>query len=321
MATTLLSAPPQVEWEHTGCPLDCPAADEPVVTGRDRLTVLPGRFSVVRCRKCRLMRTDPRPTASTITFYYPPEYQPYAATRIAPSDRPPRPWDRLSGLFAFHVDALPPLPPGRMLEVGCASGSFLQRMAEQGWQVAGIESSPLAVARAREAGHDVWQGPLETAPDAAAPYDLIVGWMVLEHLHDPVAALRKLARWLAPGGWLAVSVPNAGALWRRLFGGRWYDWSLPTHLYHFTPATLARLLDRGGFRVERTLHHRVLGPVVGSMGHLLDDWGLPVPLGQWCRAVPAAPRFSPFLLFPAAWPLALAGQTGRMTVWARKRDP
>jgi SAM-dependent methyltransferase len=141
--------------------------------------------------------------------------------------------------------------------------------------------------------------------------------MVLEHLHQPVAALQKLGRWLAPGGWLVLSVPNAGSIWPRVFGSRWYDWSLPTHLYHFTPTTLGILLERTGWRVERLFHQRVLAQAVGSVGHLMTDCGL-VPVGRRLLRVPAKPRLSPFVLYPAACLLASAGQTGRMTVWARR---
>src|SRR3546814_19345766 len=61
------------------------------------------------------------------------------------------------------------------------------------------------------------------------PVDLIVGWMVLEHLHQPLAVLRKLRRWIQPDGWLVLSVPDAGSLEFRVFGDRWYALQLPTH--------------------------------------------------------------------------------------------
>ena len=74
----------------------------------------------------------------------------------------------------------------------------------------GIEFSPKAAAVARALGYPVHAGSLETAPAPVEPFDLIVGWMVLEHLHDPVLALKKLNAWMKPGGWLVLSIPNAG---------------------------------------------------------------------------------------------------------------
>ena len=254
-----MSAP--VELERVPCPLGCASGDEVVVTGRDRLHDLPGEFRVVRCRGCGLMRTDPRPTLGTIDFYYPPDYQPYLTTRVGASAPPPAPngrgWIRrlASRLLRPVNHELPACAPGQLLEIGCGSGAFLHSMARAGWKVQGIEPSTDAGAAARELGYPVHIGPLETAPDPVTPYDLIVGWMVLEHLHEPIAALQKLGRWSASGAWLVASVPDAGAWEFKLFGDAWYALHLPGHLFHYTPRTLGQVLARAGWRLERVFWH------------------------------------------------------------------
>src|SRR3546814_3023143 len=88
-----------------------------------------------------------------------------------------------------------------------------------------------------EAGYKVRNVSLEAAGDPQLPFDLIVGWMVLEHLHQPLDVLQKLRSWVRPDGWLVLSVPDAGGLEFRLFGDRWYALQLPTHLHHFSPET------------------------------------------------------------------------------------
>ncbi|MCG7928200.1 MAG: class I SAM-dependent methyltransferase, partial [Candidatus Thiodiazotropha taylori] len=65
-----------VELESKPCPLGCSPADEKVLTGHDRINNLPGEFDVVRCGNCGLLRTDPRPTPTSIGFYYPDDYSP-----------------------------------------------------------------------------------------------------------------------------------------------------------------------------------------------------------------------------------------------------
>ncbi|MGE5139780.1 MAG: class I SAM-dependent methyltransferase, partial [Rudaea sp.] len=172
---------------------------------------------------------------------------------------------------------------------------------------------------ARALGFHVHTGSLETAPAPAQPYDLVVGWMVLEHLHDPVACLRKLHEWVRPGGWLAISVPNAGSLEFRLFGRRWYALQVPTHLYHFSPQTLSALLAKGGWRVERVFHQRVLSNLVASVGYCLVDAGF-ARLGSWLVSFPDRAGRLQYLLFPLASVMAALGQTGRMTVWARRES-
>ena len=58
------------------CPLGCENNDQFVMEGKVLLRDLPGKFIVVKCHRCGLMRTNPRPTAESIGFYYPDDYAP-----------------------------------------------------------------------------------------------------------------------------------------------------------------------------------------------------------------------------------------------------
>ena len=207
-----------------------------------------------------------------------------------------------------------------MLEIGCASGAFLRRMALEGWEVEGIEFSQKAAEDARQLGYPIHTGALETAPPPRAPYDLVVGWMVLEHLHDPVGALAKLRRWTRPGAWLAVSVPNAASFEFAVFRDAWYALQLPTHLWLPTPESLCKVLARGGWRVERILYQRDLRNLVASLGYRLEERGFWPRLAQAMKRFPDAGGRLPLLLHPLAAVLALLRQTGRMTAWARPQD-
>jgi 2-polyprenyl-3-methyl-5-hydroxy-6-metoxy-1,4-benzoquinol methylase len=315
-----------VVLENRPCPLGCPNADDMVVVGRDQLHDLPGEFQVVRCRACGLMRTDPRPTPETMGFYYPDEYGPYQDTRVEISSLKqdgPRAWKRslTERLNRFTLgDHVPPLAPGSLLEFGCASGLFLHRMAGAGWKVEGIEFAEKAAEAARSLGYRVHHGALEDAPDPLERYDLVVGWMALEHLHDPVKALRKLHSWTRPGGWLAVSTPNIGAREFSLFRESWLALHLPNHLYHYTPETLARVLERGGWRVKKVFHQRQLGNLMASLGYVLKKRGALSPLAEKLIKFPESGGKLHYLLYPVSYLFSLVGQTGRMTVWAQRTD-
>lgn len=319
-------APDTVVLERTACPLGCAVGDVPVLRGRDRLHRLPGEFPVVRCRGCGLMRTDPRPSPETIGFYYPDDYGPYQSTKVDPVPSTPgassRSWkNRVRQLFQFNTERIPPVAePGRMLEIGCASGGFLHRMAHKGWEVEGIEFSPRAGAAARQLGYPVHIGALEDAPDPLQPYDLVVGWMVLEHLHRPLFALQKLWRWTRPGGWLVLSVPNAASFEFRLFRERWYALGLPIHLYHFTPRTLGLLLRRSGWQADRWFFQRDLANTVASLGYVLEDQPVLPQIADAMTNYPDNRGRKDFYLYPLAFLLSLLRQTGRMTIWARRVD-
>jgi SAM-dependent methyltransferase len=313
-----------VEMELKQCPFGCSGSDEFLFLGADRLYGQPGEFRVVRCRVCGLIRINPRPTPETIGFYYPDNYGPYQESEAFGAERKKEIiplWKRIfRSVVRFNTICLPPLTPGRMLEIGCAAGGFMHRMACAGWGVEGIEFSSSAAKKASAKGFAVECISLEQATPPLQQYDIVVGWMVIEHLHDPLTALRKLADWIRPGGWLVISVPNAESFEARLFKDSWYALHLPAHLYHFSPRTLGNLLKCGGWQVERIFHQRILTSLIGSIGLLLHKKGwLPRVASALVRFPEESGRWN-VALFPLAYLLSHFGQTGRMTVWARKSD-
>ncbi|MCD6322889.1 MAG: class I SAM-dependent methyltransferase [Clostridiales bacterium] len=261
-------------------------------------------------------------------YFYPEDYGPYASTNVFShkNNLEPIPANLLKKFFRpfyrkivnFNTDCLPSIEPGLMLELGCASGSYLHQMARQGWQVEGIEYSTKAAKNARKPGYKVHIGPLETAPAPDQLFDLIVGWMVLEHLHDPIACLKKLREWAKPDTWLVLSVPNAGSVEFTIFKDKWYALQLPNHLFHFTPRTLEKVLKGGGWDVKKIHHQRTLSNLIASMGYVLCDAGFN-RLGNKLVDFPGQPGRWHLFLYPLTWLLSKFGQTGRMTVWAKVR--
>jgi 2-polyprenyl-3-methyl-5-hydroxy-6-metoxy-1,4-benzoquinol methylase len=314
----------KIKLEHVSCPLGCPPHDDILFVGWDRLHNLPGKFQVVRCQTCGLMRTNPRPTMETIGFYYPDYYGPYQGTtvKMGVTEGNNRPlWKRMAQkIFQFNSMRLPVLKPGRMLEIGCASGSFMHQMAQKGWEVAGVELSACAASNARALGYPVHTGPLETTPNPQQPYDLVVGWMVLEHLHDPILALKKLYQWTEPRGWLILSLPNAASHEFRLFKDRWFGLHLPNHLFHFTPKTIVKVLNYGGWRLIKIHNQRLLYNLFPSIGYLLSDFGFKSRLIESLIEFPNNAGRTIYYLYPIAYILASLGQTGRMTVWAKRNQ-
>lgn len=172
---------------------------------------------------------------------------------------------RLRALGARHVEALArrARPPGRLLDVGCSAGFFLEAARYAGWTVQGVELSADAAALARERlGLDVFVGELADAPLAPVSFDAVTLWDVVEHVRDPAAMLRDARTLLRPGGTLALSTPNIGGLFPRLSRpvavatGYWTHPEPPAHLFQFSQTTILRLLQATGFRVAGVLHER-----------------------------------------------------------------
>ena len=152
--------------------------------------------------------------------------------------------------------------PERVLDVGCGQAALAAEIRALGHQVWGIEASPIAVAKAapridRCIHADLLDTRAIEAALAGKCFDAILFSDVLEHLYDPLAALRFYARFLAPGGRLLVSVPNALNWQTRLafFFGRFEYQETGvldrTHVRFFTFRSAARLLEAAGCAIER----------------------------------------------------------------------
>ena len=183
-----------------------------------------------------------------------------------------------------------------------------------------IEFSESAASAARALGYPVTTGQVETVADFDEPFELVVGWMVIEHFHHPVKALQKLYDWTKPGGWLAISVPNAGSTEFRLFKNNWYALHLPAHLSHFTPETIERMLNKAGWTVEKVLHQRILSNLILSFNYWVNERFPGSYFSKLMEWIAKKQRFFNLALYPLSFVLSFFGQTGRMTIWARKPE-
>lgn len=167
------------------------------------------------------------------------------------------------------------MPRGRLLDVGCAAGFFLAEAARH-YAVRGVEPSNFAAAFAREKlGLDVFNGTLHDAALAAASFDLVTLWDVIEHVPDPAALLVEIKRLLAPGGRLVLTTGDIGSDYARSRGAKWHLLTPPWHLYFFSRATLATLAARAGLRVQHIAARGVAGDGAWSRskpGIVLDHW-------------------------------------------------
>lgn len=140
------------------------------------------------------------------------------------------------------------VPPAKLVDVGCWTGSFLLAAKERGWDAVGIEPSEWAALRARARGLDVRGGEFFHHELEAGGYQVAVCCDVLEHLADPRAGVERLRDLLEPGGVLYLTLPDAGSRLARALGRRW--WSVvPMHLQYFTRASLTKLLTDRGLQV------------------------------------------------------------------------
>jgi len=159
-----------------------------------------------------------------------------------------------------------------VLEVGCAIGYFTRAMVERGCKVVGIEIDPAAAAVAEEWAErvvvgDIDRGDVWDQVDDEA-FDVVLCGDVLEHLRDPLGALRSAVRKLKPDGVVVTSLPNVAhgdvrlSLLQGTFAYRDLGLLDRTHIRFFTLETIRELLRDAGLLVVDT--KRVIVPLFGS---------------------------------------------------------
>jgi SAM-dependent methyltransferase len=143
---------------------------------------------------------------------------------------------------------------GRLLDVGCAYGFFLQE-AKPFFDVSGIELAEAAAAHARKSGLDVRTGVAdENLLGRLGTMDVIVLLDVIEHLPSPRDTLALCARHLKPGGIIVITTGDFGSLPARLAGARWRLMTPPQHLWFFTRESIRRMAGSLGLDVAYSGH-------------------------------------------------------------------
>jgi SAM-dependent methyltransferase len=220
----------------------------------------PGKWTYWDCTGCSALYLSPRPTKASIGRAY-DTYYTHGASDIAkmlaagktlvrnlcyfawygidfrPRFSLPKVLFPLLAVFrkrivapSFILQELNNLPKGRLIDVGCGDGAYLDSAKQMGWQTLGIEFDPKSVKIVEKSGHKVVQGTYEALAAFQNEIDCIICSHVLEHVHDPKTLLSLIASALKPGGVAIFSLPNAGSIVRSIFSDSWRGLEAPRHL-------------------------------------------------------------------------------------------
>lgn len=216
-------------------------------------------YSILNCMDCSHYFTSPIPTDEQLKK----AYKNFGPHKIRPSNKRSSRLQFIKNhklLGFFYIITYKILgarfsyffkPNNRyLLDVGCGSGQFLIDMQELGWKVSGQDLYEGAGIFAKDKKINVDICDIKTLSEKSshcASFDIITGWHVLEHTNDPKDFIKSIKNMLKPGGTIIIEVPNANALERYMFGGKWWCWMTPVHLQHFNKKSIRKLIADCGF--------------------------------------------------------------------------
>lgn len=218
---------------------------------------LTGRFSedlpvhIVRCASCDFMYSNPRPTTDVLDERY--QHMSNMEYNLAGQQTRVRMYRHLlRKLNRRHKGR------GKLLDVGCFSGTLLSVAAETGWEPWGVEINKTTATYARdELGFEVKICDLAEAKFPDEFFDAVTMTDVAEHVIDPKSTFREMFRVTKRGGVLLLTVPNGAMqlpkehLRKRLGRGTGMITGGLGHINHFSPATMRAALESVGYRRVR----------------------------------------------------------------------
>ncbi|MEQ8243588.1 class I SAM-dependent methyltransferase [Fulvivirga sp.] len=214
-------------------------------------TVSKEEFQIVKCEKCTLLFTNPRPTSQDLVKYYKSEEY-ISHTNSATN---------LIGIIYKTVRSIAlkskvklinkVSTKGSLLDYGCGTGHFLGQAKSDGWEITGIEPSDSARANVHPNISKNILDNINKLPDDAH-FNVISLWHVLEHIADLRETLTQLTQKLTVGGKLIVAVPNPDSYDAQQYQEFWAAYDVPRHLYHFTQKSLAQLLESMNLKIDFT---------------------------------------------------------------------
>lgn len=236
----------------------CVACGAPLRTRFDRVVDPQSleAFAIVECTACGLGATDPQP--ADLAPYYGARYH---GGRHSFTDA----WcisRRLRFLKAVAPRA------GKLLDIGCGDGRFLDAARTRGWQGFGTEMNPEPP---RQRGFTIERSVDEMRQHG--PFEAITFWHSLEHFRNPREAVQAAAGLLAPGGRLIIAVPDAGGAQARMWKQHWFHLDVPRHLFHFSAAALDSMLSQSSLRVIQRWHQEIEIDVFGWIQSPLNAAG------------------------------------------------
>lgn len=193
-------------------------------------------FALVNCIKCGFLFTNPRPTQSTIGFYYDSDKYYSHHTSFSPVGMV---YSIIKSFnLKYKIDLLNKISNGKgnLLDYGCGQGDFLASAKKDGWNIKGVEVDTDARNNSIQKNGNVIAASIDELKGST--FEVISLWHVLEHIHELDNTFKSIKNLLAKDGKILIAVPNYKSYDGQLFKEYWAAYDVPRHLYHFERKTM-----------------------------------------------------------------------------------
>ncbi len=235
---------------YTQCPI-CTGTDFKIVLTVKDYTVSKKEFAIAECNNCTLRFTQDVPDQHSIgPFYKSENYISHTDTskglinRLYKTVR-----KRTLAQKRKLIISVTAKKSGSLLDVGAGTGSFLNEMKENGWNVKGLEPDSDARSVARALHNIELEESNHLFSLAGESFDAITMWHVLEHVHELNGYITQLKALLARNGKLIIAVPNYTSYDAAAYKAYWAAYDVPRHLYHFSPKSIKMLVEKHGLKL------------------------------------------------------------------------
>lgn len=211
-------------------------------------------YRIYRCDRCGLARTDLHANYESFVidhyskgyFTGNPQYSAYANYK---EDKP----FIVRNMKKFLREVKKIKPTGKLLDVGCAMGFFVELALRAGYDAYGFDPSEYAVSNAVSLnGHTrIRLGSIASVSYPLKTFDVITLFDVFEHLGDPQKDLQKLYGLLKDDGIIVIATGDTESFMAKQLGRRWTFYIPPQHLFFFNRTTLTKLLKTGHWEPVR----------------------------------------------------------------------